>query len=419
MSDPKQQVLDWIEADRELLVRFLSEFLRAKSPNPPGDTRRACTHVTGFLRSEGLPHREVAAQEHLPNIIGSFTGAAPGRHLVLNGHMDVFPAIDDIPGERSQWSGDVSDGRIYGRGASDMKCGTAALIFVYRYLHRLKDKLRGRLTLTVVSDEETGGKYGSGYLFEAFADEVKGDCCLDAEPSGTATIRFGEKGTIRVVFAFRTTGAHGAYPHLSKSATKLAARFVTELEAIEQMEAALPERVARALAQPAVTKAIEDSLGAGALPVVGRPTVNIGVLRGGLKINMLPDECTVEAEIRTPPGLDNERVMEAIRGILARYPEASMTVREHHSYASSWSDPDGEMVGILQDNVEALKGFRPPAIVSLGGSDARWWRRHGIPAYLYGPSPKSMARRDEHVTIDDFLHVVRTHALSAYDYLTR
>lgn len=75
------------------------------------------------------------------------------------------------------------------------------------------------------------------------------------------------------------------------------------------------------------------------------------------------------------------------------------------------------MVAILQNNVEALVGLRPPAIISLGGSDARYWRWAGVNAYLYGPSPKTMGQRDEHVEIDEFLHIVRTHVLSAYDYL--
>lgn len=76
------------------------------------------------------------------------------------------------------------------------------------------------------------------------------------------------------------------------------------------------------------------------------------------------------------------------------------------------------MVEILQRNVQALRGHRPTPIVGLGGTDARLWRYRGIPAYVYGVFPHGMGSHDEHVDIEDFLHVVRTHALSAYDYLT-
>ncbi|MGE0719468.1 MAG: M20/M25/M40 family metallo-hydrolase [Alphaproteobacteria bacterium] len=418
-DDLKRQLLDWIEADRETIVAFLSGFLQAKSPNPPGDTREASAHVRALLDREGLPYRIIAAQEHLPNIVGSFEGGAPGRRLVLNGHMDVFPAIEDLPGQRGQWSGEVTEGRIYGRGAADMKCGTTASIMTYRYLHRLRDRLKGHLTLTVVSDEETGGRWGTRHIMEACGDEVAGDCCLNGEPSGLATVRFGEKGTLRLVFTVRTTGGHGAYPHLSASANKIAAVIVGELEAIAELKAELPESIARALAAPIVQDAIDESLGAGARHVVEKATVNIGVLRGGLKINMMPDECVVEVDVRVPPGIARDRVRSLVADILARHPEASVEERVDHSYEASWCDPEGEMIGIIQANVEALCGFRPQPIVSLGGSDGRYWRWRGIPAYLYGPSPRTMGRRDEHVTIDELMHIVRTHALSACDYLTR
>jgi succinyl-diaminopimelate desuccinylase len=76
------------------------------------------------------------------------------------------------------------------------------------------------------------------------------------------------------------------------------------------------------------------------------------------------------------------------------------------------------MVRLLQDNAEALSGVRPPAIVSLGGTDCRFWRAAGVPAFVYGPSPEGMGAPDESVRIDEFLHVVKTHALSAFDYLS-
>lgn len=417
MADQRETLLRWVEEDRDRLVAFLSGFLQAKSPNPPGDTREACAFVLRFLREQGLPHRIVAAREDLPNIVGSLAAPRPGRHLVLNGHMDVFPAIEDRPGERGQWSGAVEDGRVYGRGAADMKCGTTASIFTYLYLSRLMPDLAGRLTLTVVSDEETGGRWGTRHIMEACGEEVIGDCCLNGEPSGVATIRFAEKGTLRFAITIRTRGGHGAYPHLSPSAIRIAAQVMAGLDGVEAMRPVLPENIAALLRSPEACAAMERSLGTGAPEVVGRPTVNHGVIRGGLKINVIADECVLETEIRVPPGLDRAAVMAEVRAVLARHPEASLEERPDHSYESSWCDPDGEMARILQRNVAALTGQMPPAIVSLGGSDARYWRWRGVPAYLYGPSPRSMGRRDEHVTIEEFLHVVRVHALSAYDFL--
>ena len=109
--------------------------------------------------------------------------------------------------------------------------------------------------------------------------------------------------------------------------------------------------------------------------------------------------------------------MGEVEKIVARYPEVSMS--EINFTPPKGCDPYGEMVKIIQANVKTLKGFEPAPIMSIGGTDARLWRYRNIPAYVYGPSPTGMGSYDEHVEIDDFLHVVKTHVLSAYDYLTR
>ena len=75
------------------------------------------------------------------------------------------------------------------------------------------------------------------------------------------------------------------------------------------------------------------------------------------------------------------------------------------------------MVRLLQDNAQALIGIRPPAIVSLGGTDCRFWRAAGTPTYVYGPSPAGMGAPDESVSIDELIHVLKTHTLSAWEYL--
>ena len=86
----------------------------------------------------------------MPNIVAAFDGGAPGRHLVLNGHIDVFAVEDESRWTHGAWSAALVDGKIYGRGVADMKAGTAASIFAYGYLHRVRDQLKSRLTLTAV-----------------------------------------------------------------------------------------------------------------------------------------------------------------------------------------------------------------------------------------------------------------------------
>jgi succinyl-diaminopimelate desuccinylase len=409
----KANLLAAIERDREEIIEFLRGFIRKRSPNPPGDTREAAAYIGNVLQAQGIEYRTIAPKQEFPNLVATFNGAQSGRHLVLNGHIDVFP-VDPIGWAHDPWGGALVDGKIYGRGACDMKAGTSASIFTYRYLHRIRDKLKGKLTLTCVSDEETFGPWGARYLLE-HCPEVRGDCLLNGEPSGTNTIRFGEKGPLWIALSVNGPGAHGAYTHLAPSATKIAGQLIADLEEITKIPASPPDNIVRALEQ--ASAAVDRAMGEGASAIVPKVTLNIGAVSGGLKVNMIPSQCRIEADIRLPLGVDKDTVMGKVGQIVARYP--NVTLEEINFSPPSYCDPYGEMVAILQTNAKELAGIEPVPIVSLGGTDARLWRYHNIPAYVYGPAPAGMGSHDEHVTISDYLHVVRMHVVSAYEYLTR
>jgi len=91
MIQQKERILGWIQEDRTKLIDFLSRFIQAKSPNPPGDTREASAQVCRFLEENKLPYQVISPHPEMPNIVSSFPCGCPGPHLVLNGHIDVFP----------------------------------------------------------------------------------------------------------------------------------------------------------------------------------------------------------------------------------------------------------------------------------------------------------------------------------------
>lgn len=408
----KDALLAEIDRDRDGIIAFLQDFVRAPSPNPPGDTREAAGVITRFLDRHGLPWRSVAPVAEWPNIVGTFQGAKRGRHLVLNGHIDVFPVDETEAWTHGPWSGALADGKIWGRGVADMKAGTAAMVMTYRYLYPLRDQLHGKLTLTCVSDEETFGPYGARWLVKN-EPEVLGDCVLNGEPSSPLTIRFGEKAPLWLRFTVRTDGAHGAYTHLSDSATKIAARLVCDLESLAGIEVPPPGRIDQALAEGAA--AMDQAMGKGASGIAQRITVNIGTIQGGLKVNMIPGLCSFECDIRLPVGATKAMVMEKVGAILARYPNAS--VEEINFTEPAACDPFHEMAGHLRANAKAMTGIEPKPVISLGGSDARLWRQLGIPAFIYGPYPRGMGQKDENVDVEEYLQVVKVHVLSAFDYL--
>jgi len=413
MDDQKNKLLRWIDEDRDRLIDFLSRFIQAKSPNPPGDTRAASNHICQFLEEQDLPYQIIAPQEIMPNIVGSFDCGSPGRHLVLNGHIDVFPVGEHEEWTYDPWGGTIAEGRMYGRGGVDMKSGITALIFTFAYLNRIRDVLSGRLTLTCVSDEETFGPWGARYLM-SHHPMVQGDCCLSGETSSPYTVRYGEKGFLWLVFTVRTPGAHSAYPHLSSSATKIAGQLMADLETLTGLEILVPKNIA--LLRKRREDTIDKALGKGAAEVIGKVTVNIGTIHGGLKVNMVPGECMLEVDIRLPIGLEKEPVLTEVEKIVSRYPEVSF--RETNYTPPSFSDPNADMVYYLQANAKQITGIEPKPITSLGATDCRLWRYQNIPAYVYGLFPTNQGAADEYLEIEEFINTVKVHVLSAYDYLT-
>ncbi|MBD3206818.1 ArgE/DapE family deacylase [Candidatus Bathyarchaeota archaeon] len=409
----KQKLIKRAEADREHLIDFLRGFLRKPSPNPPGDTREAARYITNYLEERNTPYKVVGPDPEKPNIISSFGKKRDHRRLILNGHMDVFPVKSRDGWSYPPWGGEMEKGKIYGRGACDMKAGTVSLIYTYLTLREQTNELEGGATLIIVSDEETGGRLGSGWVLDNIP-EAMGDCCISAEPSSPGTIRFGEKGILWLKISVTSKGGHGAYPHLSENPVKIASKIITDLESLGELEADYPENLLAALQEG--KNAAEKALGNGGAEVMRRLTVNIGKIEGGVKVNVIPRECSFEVDLRIPPGLSREQILPEVEEILKRYP--SVSLEETRYDGPLWSLPDSEMALMLRKNSQ-LMGIDPLPIVSLGGSDLKFWRKKGVPSYYYGPTNHGMGTTDEYVEVEEYMHVTKVHLLSAYDYLRK
>ncbi|KAK5319036.1 hypothetical protein LTR93_007730 [Exophiala xenobiotica] len=461
----KQTFLNLISAEHDSHVALLQRFIQAPSPNPPGDTAQAAKVLEEYLVAQGVPVRVIAPQgEGRPNLVADFdcgpddggevVAAANGQELVaatskgdsngpsregkrvvMNGHVDVFP-VDEARNDKwthgGPWSGYNDGTYIFGRGGVDMKAGTAASVIAFSSLYRHRQHLkrpRSSVALTLVSDEETGGKFGSRWLLENDAEQNKwkGDVMINAEPGGLQSIRFGEKGTLRITFTITTRGVHGAYTHLSEGANRVAARLVNRLVRIEEeVKPELDERLVEYLSRPEVRAVVDEVMGSGASENVLRPTVNVGVMRGGIKVNMIPDRCVLEVDIRLPIGLGKEVVLRYIDEVLnereflqeERNMKVEYAVQEAASNPSSYCAMDHEMVDVLARVGGEVTGRKPLAIPSLGATDAKFWRYHGVPAFVYGVSPETMAAAmDERVSVEEFLSVVKVHAAAVWEYL--
>jgi succinyl-diaminopimelate desuccinylase len=404
-----------LDARHDEFVGLCADLIRRPSENPPGDTTELFAFVSDYLTRQGIAFDTIAPEPTMPNLVATFAGGAgAGPHLVLNGHLDVFPAGDAARWSVDPFGGAVRDGRLYGRGANDMKAGVTASLITFTTLYRLREHLTGRLTLTLVSDEETFGPWGARYLVEHAP--VLGDVLLNGEPSTLQTVRFGEKGPCWVELVVETEGGHGSYPHVSPSAIREMARILADLDELREMDVPMSPEVRTTLEQGRAT--LDRQLGDGATDTLMAVTVNIGVIEGGDKVNMIANRCRAEIDLRCPVGLQLDDILVRFGEIVGRSPYARWQVM--NSSPPNVCDAEAHIFTLVKDNAEALSstGTRPVPTISLGGTDARLWRLRDIPAAVYGPTPYNMGAPDEYVLVDELIHVVKTHVLTAWDYLS-
>lgn len=411
--DVRAQLTERLKRDRDQIIQMCQEIVRIPSENPPGDTTEVFNYVAHHFQARGLDYEPVAPVKEWPNLVATLEGGEPGKHLVLNGHLDVFPAGDASAWSADPFSGLLKDGKVFGRGVADMKAGTLASILAYTYLAEVKDHLRGKLSLTCVSDEETGGKWGTEYLLENFPD-LLGDAVLNGEPGTPFTYRFGEKGPIFLELRVETKGGHGGNVQMSPNAIEIAAEILGELRSLRSFAVTMTEEVRDTI--EAQRQIFDRMLGEGATDALGQVTVNYGVIRGGLKVNMIAPSCSVQIDLRCPIGVSNAELLARFEEILRRYPQATYSIINGND--PTMSDPFHELAMIVRTNGAEARGIRPVPALSLGGSDCRFWRMRGVPAFIYGPTPYNMAAPDEHVLVDDLLATVYVHTMSAFDYLT-
>lgn len=401
-----------IDEQRDHIIEVCSKIVSISSENPPGDTRTLARFVEGYLNREGIDCLLHAPQADMPNVVAQVKGAAPGRRLVYNGHLDTYPIVDAARWTVPALSGSVIDGEIYGRGAADMKGGVTASIISTVLMHRLKDLFQGEIVLTLVSDEETGGKWGTQWLLD-HVPEVTGDAMINGEPTSCAQVSFAEKGRLFLEFEALGKGAHGAYTHIGINAIRRMIGLLQDLEELPALDVIVPDDVYRVLEQG---RSVVDAMkGEGATDVLLGITVNFGTIRGGLNVNTIPESCLAQVDVRLPQGVSCDRMLEEVDRIVARHPGLSYRILQ--AMEPSYTPPDHEICRRLRENAEIAMGS--PVILSsgIGGSDAKHFRNKGVPCALYGPRSYNMAGTDEHITVEDLIVTVKAHATASLDYL--
>jgi len=178
------------------VVELCAELIRIPSENPPGDTGGIAALIeTKLSANPAIALKRVIAREPAVNLIAKLSGRRPGRRRVINGHLDTFPVGNSAGWSVDPFGGVVREGRLYGRGAADMKAGLAVAVSTALLLAEHRDAFTGELAVVLVGDEETGGEWGTRYLLANEPDAL-GDAMISGDAGSPDVLRFGEKGQL-------------------------------------------------------------------------------------------------------------------------------------------------------------------------------------------------------------------------------
>lgn len=380
--------------DEEALIDFTREVVQCRSWNPPGDEAAVAALVADQLRSFGIDTEVVPVTPTRHNVYGRLSGEGAGRgHLLLVSHLDTVP-----PGERA-WehgvlSGDLVDGRIYGRGASDMKGGLAAAVFAAGALAESGIGLSSDLIIAGTVGEEVDC-LGAQALVEGGLLEGVGAIGIP-EPTGL-NLYTAYKGALWLKIVTRGRTAHGGRPDLG-------------VNALLHMHATI-ERILAA------------DWDAPAHPLLGHPTLNIATIDGGVKTNMVPDRCELTIDFRTLPGQAHTELVAQMREILdslaVDIPEYDATLDVINDKAAVSTPTDDSFVRMAQDVGQSLWGQALPAQgVSYYTDASILVPASGAPVIILGPGEADLAHQtDEWVSVEKLMGAAQFYAQLASQWL--
>lgn len=371
--------------DQDCLIETLQRLVQINSVNPglvrgsPGESEIGF-YIAEVLRTSGLEPQIQEIKPDRVNVVARLKGSGGGRSLMLNGHMDTV----GVQGMETPFSGEIKDGRVYGRGAQDMKGSLAGMLAVFKALIDAEIRLKGDLVFAAVADEE----YRS-IGTEALVQTVKTDAAIVTEPTGL-DICLAHRGF--GLFEFETMGraAHGSSYQDGIDANIHMGRILKELDKLSQ-----------------------TLLKSAAHPLLGPPSLHVPVIKGGSELFIYSDRCKISVERRTLPGEVREDIQKEMNSILS---VLSANDRKFHAsvkpilYRDAYEiSSDSEIVELISKMTAQTLGRPPGHIGHYWWEDSALLAEQGIVTAIFGPSGEGIHSHEEWVDIQsvvDFAHIL-------------
>ena len=362
-------------ADAHDAIELTRQLLRFDTINPTGDETGCARHVGDRLADAGFRVSYHPYGERRTCVVAAIGGASGKPPLCITGHIDTVP-LGAASWRKDPFAGETDAGRLFGRGASDMKSGVAAFVTA---AIGFRDKLTGTpgLELVITGGEETGCE-GAFHLARSTGALGRAGAILVGEPTANYPL-VGHKGAYWLKARTHGITAHGSMPERGENAVYKAARAVAKLE--------------------------HFCFGVAPHPLLGPPTLNVGTIAGGLNINSVPDEARIGIDIRTVAGQDHR----ALRAMLADLLGPDVELEPILDVGSVYTDPAdpwvAEVFGIMAPILDTT--LQPRSVSYFTDAAALRPAYGNPPTVILGPGEPQMAHQtDEYCVIDRIAQAV-------------
>ena len=379
------------EAEVTALCRDLVRF---KSVNPPGDELEIAEYVADFLREAGLTVETVPHTPTRASVVARLKGSGEVPALFYSGHLDVVP-VGAEEWLHDPFEGEVAEGKVWGRGSADMKGANAAMMVAAKVLAAAKLPLKGDLILAFTAGEE-GEQLGATEV-AARPDLAPVQAVVIAEPSYN-DIYIAEKGAFWLEITTHGKTAHGSMPHLGRNAIMMMVALLSELD---QLSVPYTEH-----------------------PLLGGFTRSINTIAGGVKTNVVPDQCVVTIDQRTVPGQDHCAILRQVEHLIAdlgrRLPDFRASVKVINDRIPVETSPDEPVVQRFCDVVAEVAGERPvPKGVNYYTDAVALVPALKAPMIICGPGDAKLAHQpNEYVEVAKLVEATKIFTLAAVQLLT-
>jgi succinyl-diaminopimelate desuccinylase len=343
-------------------VQLTRDLIRIDTINPPGREQAAAEQIGRLLEAAGFECAFVPLAEGRPNLVARIGGSASKPPLAFTGHTDTVP-LGLQPWTVDPLAADVKDGRVWGRGASDMKSGVAAFVAAAIEMAPRLGSSPG-LLLLITAGEETGCE--GAFVLARRGMRGEAGALVVAEPTSNRPVA-GHKGALWLKAGTRGVTAHGSMPDKGVNAVYKAARAVSRLE--------------------------EFAFNVARHPVMGAPSLNVGWVHGGLNVNSVPDKAEIGIDVRSIPGQRHARIKEELAAALGD--EVSLDILV--DVESVWTDPSDSWLQQVFGVCEAVQGGWPTVDAAPYFTDASALTPAlgNVPTVILGPGPAALAHQTD------------------------